>query len=330
MIPENKRVSVEKALRETFGVGEADEISLLTGGLSTALIYRIGVRGEACVLRIVLRSGGIHDAAREFACVRAASEAGIAPELLYANATDGVSISRLIEARPPVGVAVVPQLVRMIKQVHELPLFPAADNHLENVDVFICRGKESGLLPAASVAAYVDLYEEIRRAYPGHDPDLVSSHNDLNPTNILFDGTRFWFVDWEAAFAGDRYADLATIANYFVYSDEAEEELLRGYFGDSADDYHRARLFLMRQVCHLCCGMVFLQLASTTKPADVETDAEMKSAGLSQFYGMLRAGQVALGSYEGQLLYAKVLLNEALRMGKLPRFEESIVRVQKA
>ena len=34
---------------------------------------------------------------------------------------------------------------------------------------------------------------------------MVSSHVDLKPDNMLFDGERVWLVDWQAGFANDRY-----------------------------------------------------------------------------------------------------------------------------
>jgi len=43
-----------------------------------------------------------------------------------------------------------------------------------------------------------------RLFYPGgNDPNRVSSHNDLNINNVLYDGQRVWISDWEAAFPID-------------------------------------------------------------------------------------------------------------------------------
>jgi hypothetical protein len=45
MIPENKQPVVEKALQIAFGVNQFESIKMLTKGLSTALIFRIEVKG---------------------------------------------------------------------------------------------------------------------------------------------------------------------------------------------------------------------------------------------------------------------------------------------
>ena len=71
MIPDSKREAVRRALARVFGAPDVDDITPLTGGLSTALVFRIVVRGEAYLLRLVMPgapAGG--DPARQFACMR--------------------------------------------------------------------------------------------------------------------------------------------------------------------------------------------------------------------------------------------------------------------
>jgi len=328
VIPESKRAAVEKALSETLGVTVPDEIALLTGGLSTSLVYRIVIRGAPYVLRITMRTGLFDDPVPETACIEAAAAAGIAPPVLYANAGDGIVISQFIAAQPATGIPILTHLVRLIRSIHSLPEFPKRIDALDTVDEFIRKFQATNILPAAATAEHFACYAEIQRHYPRHGSDLVSSHNDLNPNNILFDGARFWIVDWEAASAGDRYVDLAMVANAFLSAPEAEEAFLRGYFEDALTDYHRARFFLMRQVCLICFASIFLTLAAAQKPADILANADMTALSLKDFYGRLATGQVALGSFDGQLLYAKVLLRQSLEMMKTPRFAESIERVR--
>jgi hypothetical protein len=38
----------------------------------------------------------------------------------------------------------------------------------------------------------------VASVYPRHDLDMVSSHHDLKPENLLFDGNHAWLVDWKA------------------------------------------------------------------------------------------------------------------------------------
>lgn len=55
---------------------------------------------------------------------------------------------------------------------------------------------EAKLLPDRLTDEIVSNYTRIKNVYPYNTEDLVSSHNDLKPKNIMFDGERAWLVDW--------------------------------------------------------------------------------------------------------------------------------------
>ena len=55
MIPEEKNAGVSRALRETFGVTEFEDIHKMTTGLSSDLVFRIVVHGSPYLLRIMTR-----------------------------------------------------------------------------------------------------------------------------------------------------------------------------------------------------------------------------------------------------------------------------------
>ena len=99
MIPDAKQPAVTRALHAAFGVNEYEDIRLLTGGLSTALAFKIVVRKNPYLLKI-LRAEVISDPAHEFACMQTAAEAGIAPRIWYANVEDRLLITDFVEARP--------------------------------------------------------------------------------------------------------------------------------------------------------------------------------------------------------------------------------------
>ena len=61
MIPEDKKMAVSRALQQTFGATEFEEISQLTAGLSTALIFRIVVHSKTYLLRIITSNDAVKD-----------------------------------------------------------------------------------------------------------------------------------------------------------------------------------------------------------------------------------------------------------------------------
>jgi thiamine kinase-like enzyme len=118
---------------------------------------------------------------------------------------------------------------------------------------------------------------------------MVSSHNDLKPENILFDGARVWLVDWEAAFLNDRYFDLVVVANFVVTDDAEEEAYLRRYFGEAAGEYRLARFYLMRQITHMSCAMVFLRLGSGGKAIEPNAKVPRVSETSITAFGLVKS-----------------------------------------
>jgi hypothetical protein len=150
---------------------------------------------------------------------------------------------------------------------------------------------------------------------------MVSSHNDLfKPDNILFDGSRVWLVDWEAAFLNDRYADLAVVANLVVTNDADEQIFLQEYFGQPPDPYQRARFFLMRQVAHIFYTMAFLLIGSSGKPVSLSEAAP----DFTDFHRRFWAGEVKLEDSHTKVLYGRVHLEQLLHNVRQARYDEAL------
>ena len=167
-------------------------------------------------------------------------------------------------------------------------------------------------------------HAQLAAVYPHHDPEMVSSHNDLfKPDNMLFDGQRIWLVDWEAAFQNDRYADLAVAANLVVNDDGEERAYLQEYFGAPPDEYQRARFFLMQQVAHMFYAMAFLWLGSAGKPIDWnEAVPEFRD-----FHRRFWAGEIKLGDNHTKTIYGRVHWERLLGNVRQERYKEALETV---
>src|SRR5260370_14820455 len=99
MIPEAKNAAVARALQAAFGVTEFEDIRMLTAGLSSALVFRIVVKGRPYLLRVITRTDAISDPTRQFACMKAGEEAGLAPRIWYTSVEDRVSSTCFVNAR---------------------------------------------------------------------------------------------------------------------------------------------------------------------------------------------------------------------------------------
>lgn len=320
MIPETKSDAVVRALRAAFDVSEFEDIQMLTAGLSTALVFRIVVHGHPYLLRIITRTDAMNDPTRQFACMKSAAEAGLAPHVWYANIEDRISITDFVEARPFPRTEALNRIPATLRVLHGLPPFPKMiiyPTYLDAAEGFIQKLQAAKVLPEDETKGIVRLHQRVASVYPRTEADMVSCHNDLKPENVLFGGGRVWLVDWEAAFLNDRYVDLAVVANFLVTNDEEEGVLLRTYFGESASEQNRARLYLMRQILHLFYASIFTLIGSAGKP----TDHAVKAPGFRKYHDGIWAGEISLATAEAKLQYARVHLNQALENQDSTRFE---------
>jgi len=320
MIPQEKIAAVTRGLREAFGVTAFDDIRMLDRGLTSALVFRIVVRGCHYLLRIITRTDAMNDPTRQFTCMRAAAEAGVAPRVWYTCIEDRISLTDFVEAAPFPATEALVLMPGVLRLLHALPPFPKTVTYLDFVDGFIRRFQAANLLPQDETEEVFLRYGHLAAVYPRHDSDVVSSHNDLKPENILFDGRRVWIVDWEAAFLNDRYLDLGVVANFVVTNDADERSYLREYLEHAPDEYQLARFFLMRQVLHMAYSMVFLLLGSSGERLTLSE----KAPEFHDFHRRIWAGEINLADNDSKLAYGRVHWEQLVKNMRQPRFKEAV------
>lgn len=317
--------AVARALQSAFGTTEIDSARVVDGGLSGARIHRIRVGGVAYLLRVEAGRDLFRDPPRAYRCMKIAADGCLAPRVRYADAQDGVAIMDFIEERSLAfdyrgsREDLVVEAAQTVRALHAGPAFPPLVDYLEGMDALIGTFLQRGLFDAAVTDEVFEFYGRLRTSYRTAPGDLVASHNDLNPRNILFDGQRLWLVDWESAFLADRYVDIACIANLFAQAPNEEELLLQTYFG-RVDEVVRARLFLMRQVNHLFYALALSNSATEAgRPID-----SLAGPDLAQLHAGLTLGEVDLGAAPARLDYARARLAAARSGMASERFAQAL------
>lgn len=312
--------AVRRGLRAAFGTETLDGWTSLSGGLSGARLWRIRVGGIAYLLRVETGRDALRDPHRGYRCMALAAKACLAPRVRYADPDDGVVIMDFIEARSltldPVGTRaqLVVELAQAVRALHAIEGFPPLVDYLEGLNGLVDAAGRAGVVP---VGAF-DPWPRLRAVCERLDPQPVSSHNDLNPRNLLHDGRRVWLIDWEAAFRADRYVDLAAIANVFAPHPESEALLLRTYLGREARADERARLWLFRQVSHVFHAAVFI--AGVAGQARAE---RLDGPDLDALHQGLALGEPLLETPEGRLAYGLARLRTVTANIESPAFAEA-------
>lgn len=194
-VPEDHRGRARSALAAAFGRSPVTSLEPITLGAS-ALSYRIEVAGRPYLLRLESsRRDEVRDPYRSYTCMQAAAEAGIAPAVRHADAAAAVAIMDFVPHRPMTDYLRAPpdlahDLGSLVARLQALPAFPAVTDYPTAVGILFDRLLGTDLFAPGLLDRHREGFERVRHNYRWDSEALVSSHNDLNPGNILFDGER--------------------------------------------------------------------------------------------------------------------------------------------
>jgi Ser/Thr protein kinase RdoA (MazF antagonist) len=205
----------------------------------------------------------------QYACMRIAAEAGIAPPLHYVDDQAGVAIMDFIEPQPlhsyPGGaLELVRALGRLAARLQATAAFPA----LLDYRVVVRRLTERlqtrfapGLLDPHRAAL-----EKICGSLPWDASEHVSSHNDPNPRNVLFDGQRLWLIDWETAYRNDPHVDVSILVDNLAPTPELQDALIAARQGRAPDATVKGRLDAIRALTRLYYAGLLMATVTSTAP----------------------------------------------------------------
>jgi aminoglycoside phosphotransferase (APT) family kinase protein len=326
IVPEARLDDVRAALKTAFGTWNVDALQPLRGGVSGALLLRFGVGKREYVLRIEPERITLQDRQRGFSCMTAAAAVGVAPPVHYSDPATGLSIMDFVPGRPlsqhpdgPVGV--VRALGKLVAKLQSSPPFPTTVDYLELIENIIISLTNSGHFASGQLDRHAEGLALIRAALPWDTSSLVSSHNDPNVRNILFDGEHVWLVDWELGWRNDPLVDLAILTTEVAETPELEEILLEAAFGAAPDRSLRARLSVIRLLTRLFYGCIVLDSLSGTL---LRSASNEDLAGLTPtaFRAAVAEGRLASGSPDVAYAFAKMSLAAFITGLATPGFGE--------
>ncbi len=178
----------------------------------------------------------------ELAASKAAHAAGISPAVVYHQ--KGVLVLQYIRSRPLEAADARDQgnlsrILELTKTCHR-----TAAKHLQGpVLVFwvfhILRNYAKTLRDGKSqwLKKLPELLDQAQRLEAKAGPfDMVFSHNDLLPANILDDGQRLWLIDWDYAGYNTPLFDLGGLSSNCKLDEKQETWLLENYFEKPVSD----------------------------------------------------------------------------------------------
>ena len=321
-----QRENVRSALAAAFGSGAIDAITPITGGASTASTFRLDAGGRRYLLRVEGQPSPLRNP-HQYVSMRIAAEAGIAPDIHYIDEAARVAVIDFVEQQPlktyPDGPRALAQaLGELLSRVQSTPVFPTFVNYPDIVARLFAHVRRTGLFAAGLLDPHVERLELLREAYDAGLTDLVSSHNDCIPSNILFDGERLWLIDWESAYRNDPLVDVAIVLDSLVHSPELEGVLLQAWLGRAPDEALRARLELVRALTRLYYAGVVLSASAAA--SWVTGDADLSAPTIAEFRQAIRAGRLKTGTPETKHIMGKMFLSSFLSGADTPWLDAAV------
>lgn len=262
---------VRKVLSGIPGLAATGTIARL-GGL-TNRVYRAG---DLCLRLPGAGTEEYIDRRNEAIAAREAAGAGVSPEVLHADPSTGIMVTRFIEG----AVTMSPNAFRMragsparagevLAKLHRsgaifpfrFELFAMIEDYLR-----ILSAKEVDL-PKGYHDVVVEA-EGIKQVLAKHPLPLAPCHCDPLCENFLDTGDRMWMVDWEYSGMNDPMWDIGDLSVEGGFSSEQDEAMLTAYFGHEARPADRGRMVIYKAMCDLLWTLWGLIQFANGNPAD--------------------------------------------------------------
>jgi aminoglycoside phosphotransferase (APT) family kinase protein len=321
-----QREAAFAALRNVLGSAPIDAVTPLKGGATAAAILRIDAGKHRYLLRIEGAPSPLRNS-HQYVSLRIATDAGIAPRLYYCDDVARIAVMDFVVQRPlsaypggPFALAqAIGELVRRLQSTELFPYFVDYPDIVARLWAHVCR---TGLFAPGVLDPANERLAAFRDAYAWDRTGSVSSHNDLIPANILFDGQCLWLVDWESAYRNDPLVDVAIALDNLARTPELEAALLRAWLGRPPGDELDARLKLTRALTRLYYAGVFFSASATFPRTAPNTDVTAPS--LADFQRALSDGRLKPGTGQTKHVLGKMFLAAFMTDVLTPGFNAAV------
>ena len=187
---------------------------------------------------------------REAIAARAAFEAGLSPEVVYAQG--GIMVLRHIDARTFIEADVRANwqaCVEIVKRCHNaMPKRILGQGAIfwvfQILRDYAATLVTHGHAKAGEVSRWMNIVDALEAAQ--NPLPIIFGHHDLLPTNFMDDGKRLWLIDWEYGAFGTAMFDLANLAAANSFDENLETQMLDFYFEQTPNQATLRGFFAMK------------------------------------------------------------------------------------
>ncbi len=214
-------------------------ITPLSGGLTNSN-FKIEVDGASYFVRVPGTSTDLLaiDRANEYHNTKAASEAGVAPKILYhlpeyhvmvIEFLDGKTMSKDLLNAPGMPT----RMAQAIKRLHAGPRFLLDFNMFRLTEYYLGLCKDRDIKIPDGYLDRMPTVQRIEQAMNVNPLATVPCNNDLLAENYIDDGEQLWLIDYEYSGNNDPTFELGNTCQEMQFNDEQIAEVCAAYFGEA-------------------------------------------------------------------------------------------------
>lgn len=301
--------------------GPSTTIVRIAAGMSGAGVYRVEAAERSFVLKVAAENESPADWIRTLHIQRLAADAGLAPRIFHVDEPRRAVLTAFVADRsfaafyrnPSTHEAALAQLGGTVRRIHALPL--PADASARDPREFLAHVWNVFLsdftLPEFAKNAIQRVLAEVP---PTNDRPVVLSHNDLNPTNLVYDGETILVLDWATAGPMDAYYDLAVLSVFLRMDTATCSGLLSAYEGTPVVDLPERFNYARRLAATLAGTMQFYVARQMKHLGATGAETLETTLSLGEFYQRMQSGALKIGTAEGQWAFGLALLKTSLTL----------------
>lgn len=274
--------------------GAVKIVTPVTAGLSGAGTYAVTTDSGEFFLRIP--AAGLEDLSWMIAAQRLAADRGVAPQIISVDEETGAVVSAKARGeqlgialrQPDARARALRGVAEALAALHGIsaPDFRPLDTSVGPA----VWDEQSARTGFPDWARPLGKFVSLGLAALASDARRVLSHNDANPANLLWDGSKICLVDWERAALAHPYIDLATVSNFVNLSDDDAVGLLAVQERAEITAEQRAAFIVLRHFLRVVYGAIFLRLAPDL--AAIGFQGRDQTPTLAECYVMMGKGEL--------------------------------------
>jgi thiamine kinase-like enzyme len=222
--------------------GKDVSIQPLSGGL-TNTNFKVVVEGAQYFVRVPGESTELLaiDRNNEYYNTKAASEAGVAPQVLYHLPEYNVMVIEFLNgktmSKDTLNEKGMPaRMAQAIKKLNQGPRFLTDFNMFRLTEYYLSLCKERNIRIPDGYLDRMPIVTQIENAMKVMPLPTMPCNNDLLAENYIDDGKQLWLIDYEYSGNNDPTFELGNTCQEMQFNDGQISEVCAAYFGKATPD----------------------------------------------------------------------------------------------